>query len=118
MDSVAPAGRKTAKLDTWVILIPAVERPVTNKQINTHFSCLAAVRRQIATKLGMWKEHVRTIFGPSLTFCVRLVVSELGGFENLGEMTHRSFVLTNLSFMSQIDQILIHCVDWLRTYNT
>ena len=59
-----------------------------NKQKTPIFSSLAAVRRQIATKLGMWIERVRTIFGPTLTFCVRPVVSELGAFENLGEMTH------------------------------
>ena len=49
------------------------------------FFSLVAVRRQIATKRGMWIEHVRTIFEPTLTFCVRPEVSELGGFENLGE---------------------------------
>jgi len=60
----------------------------TNKKYqtkNTHFSSLAAVRRQIATKFGVWIEHVRTIFGPILTFCVRPVLSELGSSENLGE---------------------------------
>ena len=56
----------------------------TNKQKTPIISSLAALRRQIATKLGMWIEHVRIIFGPTLTFCVRPVVSELGGFENLG----------------------------------
>ena len=43
-----------------------------------------AVWQQIATKLGMWIEHVRTIFGPILTFCVQPAVSELGGSKNLG----------------------------------
>ena len=72
-----------------------------NKQTNTHFSSLADVRRQIATKFGMWIEHARTIFGPTLTLCP---TSSFGarGLRKFGGNDPCSFVPTNLSFMNQI----------------